>query len=281
MDISLTEQYRQHRSPQASALAVLAWALIFSLYALLLKFVLLRKALPMSEAAKSRGTSRVEFAENVASCIVAISTHIYLGPAALMLSLHHQFQGYPAAFSAFVPQPPKQNDVLQDLLCGQLGEMFTGNVLYQIIFWFLKWETGIDALLHHIGFFLAGVLILNLAVYPKLASSAMCMEVSSIFLSTHLMFRQIDGKLCALLSDVAAAFFALTFLTIRILWFGYCVVDFIYHAWMEPEIPQNVGVTKSVIAAAVFGLGWILQLYWSQLVVSKAAKAAKAMLGLT
>jgi hypothetical protein len=34
---------------------------------------------------------------------------------------------------------------------------------------------------------------------------------------------------------------------------------------MEPEIPQNVGVTKSVIAAAVFGLGWILQLYWSQL----------------
>ena len=27
----------------------------------------------MSEAAKSRGTSRVEFAENVASCIVAIS----------------------------------------------------------------------------------------------------------------------------------------------------------------------------------------------------------------
>eukprot|EP00435_Cladocopium_sp_Y103_P063379 s351_g25.t1 len=207
MDISLTEQYRQHRSPQASALAVLTWALIFSLYALFLKSVLLRKALPMSEAAKSRGTARVEFAENVASCIVAISTHIYLGPAALMLSLHHQFQGYPAAFSSFLRQPPKESDVLQDLLCGQLGEMFTGNVLYQIIFWFLKWETGIDALLHHIGFFLAGVLILNLAVYPKLASSAMCMEVSSIFLSTHLMFRQIDGKLCALLSDVAAAFF--------------------------------------------------------------------------
>ena len=43
------------QAARVSALAVLAWALIFSLYALLLKFVLLRKALPMSEAAKSRG----------------------------------------------------------------------------------------------------------------------------------------------------------------------------------------------------------------------------------
>jgi len=47
--------------------------------------------------------------------------------------------GYPAAFSAFVPQPPKQNDVLQDLLCGQLGEMFTGNVLYQRLG--IPWDT--------------------------------------------------------------------------------------------------------------------------------------------
>ena len=39
-------------------------------------------------------------------------------------------RGYPAALSAFVQQP-RQDDVLQDLLCGQLGEMFTGNVLYQ------------------------------------------------------------------------------------------------------------------------------------------------------
>jgi len=261
--------------------AVLLWALIFSLYALALKFVLLRRAVPMSEAAKSRGTSRVEFAENVASCIVAISTHIYLGPTALMLSFHYQFEGYPAAFSAFVTQPPKQSDILQDLFCGQLGEMFTGNILYQIIFWFLKWETGIDTLLHHIGFFLAGVSVLNLCIYPKLASGAMCMEVSSVFLSTHLMFRQIDGKLCAILSDVAAAFFALSFLTIRICWFGFIVVDFIYHAWKQPEIPQNVGVTKSIIAGSVFSLGWILQLYWSQLVVSKASKAAKAMLGMS
>lgn len=66
-------------------------------------------------------------------------------------------------------------------------------------------------------------MILHLSVYPKLACGAMCMEVSSVFLSMclarldnprymelnmrHLMFRQIDGSLCALLSDVAAAFF--------------------------------------------------------------------------
>ena len=56
--------------------------------------------------------------------------------------------GYPAALSAFVSQPPKQNDVLQDLLCGQLGEMFTGNVLYQHLGiqvrpWATVWVMGV------------------------------------------------------------------------------------------------------------------------------------------
>ncbi len=44
------------------------------------------------------------------------------------------------------------------------------------------------------GFFLAGVLILNLCVYPKLASGAMCMEVSSVFLSTYLGDTEKCGK---------------------------------------------------------------------------------------
>ena len=267
--------------------------------------------------------------------------------------------GYPAAFSAFVTQPPKQSDILQDLFCGQLGEMFTGNILYQhlvmdpkrcwqrftlgsrllsthgqgfsfapksetedhflvsevgdwhryttsphrldqmsispplsgnkkilprneelpIVEWVecrrklltcdlgmcgfgppsarhlvkcvgmhCHWWIQILPWVYVSGFFLAGVSVLNLCIYPKLASGAMCMEVSSVFLSTylgdmeiprkshefkrrcmdtffisgwdliftwnswvgfarHLMFRQIDGKLCAILSDVAAAFF--------------------------------------------------------------------------
>lgn len=51
---------------------------------------------------------------------------------ASQLSTWHRFSsGYPAAWSAFAPQPRKHSDLLQDLLCGQLGEMFTGNVLYQ------------------------------------------------------------------------------------------------------------------------------------------------------
>lgn len=44
------------------------------------------------------------------------------------------------------------------------------------------------------GFFLAGVSILNLCVYPKLASGAMCMEVSSVFLSTYLGDMENPGK---------------------------------------------------------------------------------------
>ncbi|CAK9013032.1 unnamed protein product [Durusdinium trenchii] len=148
--------------------------------------MLLRHQLPMSEAAKERGTSRTEFVHNAASCIVAITTHLYLGPAALILSVQYQLRGQEASLSAFLVNPVKQTDIMQDVQCGRIGEMFTGNILYQIIFWLLQWETGIDTLLHHIGFFLAGLLVLHLGVYPKLASSAMSMEVSSVFLSTSL-----------------------------------------------------------------------------------------------
>ena len=147
----------------------------------------------------------------------------------------------------------------------------------------------------------------------------------------------------------AQRFEALTFLSIRILWFGFCVLDawqdrskiqpcyhviresihsiapmfaatkdFIYHAWRQPEICRNVGMTKSILAAwplnhFVWPLkcgnrGWYC--VWTGLglatllvptcaldkelsewpgcthqapteVVSKAAKAARAMLGFT
>ena len=86
------------------------------------------------------------------------------------------------------------------------------------------------------GFFVAGYLILDLTCFGKLASGAMSMEVSSVFLSVplwltllgdrvarrmqslaaarnkarHLMTRQIDGKRCALVSDLAAAVFVST-----------------------------------------------------------------------
>jgi len=198
---------------------------------------------------------------------------------ALYLSLGYHAAGYPAALSAFLPEPLLAADVTRELWCCRVGEMFTGNVLYQIVFWILRWETGIDMLLHHVGFFVAGYLILDLTCLGKLASAAMSMEVSSVFLSVHLMLRQIDGKTCALISDLAAAFFALAFISIRIFWYGFVVAEFNYTWWLEPEkLPQGLPVVETRLAHAVFTLGWFLQLYWSKLVVTKVSRAVREMM---
>lgn len=64
---------RQHRSQTDTALAVVAWATLFSAYALALKWLLMRREIPMSSACKSKGTSRTDFVHLMASCIVAIT----------------------------------------------------------------------------------------------------------------------------------------------------------------------------------------------------------------
>eukprot|EP00439_Symbiodinium_sp_Y106_P063887 s1066_g9.t4 len=268
--MNVAEQFRAHRSERTTVYAVVCWAAVFCVYALCVKAGIAKLSPPMSEAAKSKGTLRDQLSKDIAACIVAITTHTFLGPMALYLSISYNAAGYPASLSPFLLEEPRMANVTRELWCCRVGEMFTGNILYQLIFWLLRWETGIEMLLHHIGFFVAGYLILDLACFGKLASGAMSMEVSSVFLSVHLMTRQIDGKRCALVSDLAAAVFALTFLGIRIFWYGYVVAEFNYTWFLEPEkFPPNISVVKASAAHLIFTLGWVLQLYWSKLVVSK------------
>ncbi|CAE7613369.1 CLPB [Symbiodinium necroappetens] len=278
--MNVSEQFRAHRSERTTVYAVVCWAAVFCVYALCVKAAIAKLSPPMSEAAKSKGTLRDQLSKDIASCIVAITTHTFLGPMALYLSISYNAAGYPASLSPFLLEQPRPFDVTRELWCCRVGEMFTGNILYQLIFWLLRWETGIEMLLHHIGFFVAGYLILDLTCFGKLASGAMSMEVSSVFLSVHLMTRQIDGKRCALVSDLAAAVFALTFLGIRIFWYGYVVAEFNYTWFLEAEkFPPNISMVKASAAHLIFTLGWVLQLYWSKLVVSKVWRAARAMMG--
>ncbi|CAE7030130.1 CLPB [Symbiodinium natans] len=278
--MNVSEQFRVYRSERTTVYAVVSWAALFCAYALFVKAFIAKLSPPMSEAAKSKGILRDQLSRDIASCIVAITTHTFLGPMALYLSLSYHAAGNPASLACFLLEPPRPVDVTRELWCCRIGEMFTGNILYQSIFWLLRWETGIEMLLHHIGFFVAGYLILDLTCFGKLASAAMSMEVSSVFLSVHLMTRQIDGRRCALISDLAAAVFALTFLGIRIFWYGYVVAEFNYFWFLEPEkLPQNLSPVKTSMAHLIFTLGWFLQLYWSKLVVSKVWRAARGMMG--
>lgn len=60
-----------------------------------------------------------------------VRTHVYLGPSALWLSVRYHLEGYPASLSAFLVSPVRDADISRDLQTCHIGEMFTGNILYQ------------------------------------------------------------------------------------------------------------------------------------------------------
>merc|ERR1712060_659666 len=93
---------------------------------------------------------------------------------------------------------------------------------------FLGWEKGIEPLLHHVGFLAAGALILTVVVYGKLAMAAVAMEISSVFLNMHLLMRTLDGDLWKQVSDFAMVVFAASFVFIRLGFYTYVVLEFIY-----------------------------------------------------
>lgn len=159
--------------------------------------------------------------------------------------------------------------------------MFTANMVYQVIFWVLGWEKGLDMLLHHVGFLITGCMVLVFAVYGKLITSAMAMEMSSPFLSLHMLARMLDGKWWALVSNLAMVVFAAVFVVVRLGFYSFAVLEFHYLYWYHHELfPQWTPPAASYGLMFCFTLGWVLQLFWGKLVVSKAVKTCLGFLGL-
>jgi len=127
------------------------------------------------------------FSKEAAQCVVAFTSHIVLGPFALMV-----LAGYHAGppwwgISAFAHGSPDPRALQLDIYTCICGEILIGNLLYQVLFWFLGWEETIDSLLHHLGFLAAGILVASGGMCGKVAVAAIGMEVSSPFLSLHIL----------------------------------------------------------------------------------------------
>mmetsp|Transcript_8938 Transcript_8938/g.13507 ORF Transcript_8938/g.13507 Transcript_8938/m.13507 type:complete len:225 (-) Transcript_8938:46-720(-) len=183
--------------------------------------------------------------------------------------------------SAYAADPPDPFWAKMDLYCCVCGEIITGNFIYQLVFWCLRWETGIDTLLHHLGFMVAGILVLWVQLYPRLSAAAIGMEVSSPFLSLHMLVRQFEGSAPALMSSLAAAAFAAVFFVVRIFFYGYVIMDFQYQYFAHwDRFPSWADPMLTLAILSVFSLGWVLQLFWARMVWSKSIKTLKTLMGM-
>lgn len=252
----------------------------YSAYALLWRWIFRRFPPRLNDEAKKK-VEREQFACDASQCMVAITSHFFIGPWALSMAIIFCLYGTTEqGLSAYMSGTPDPFWANMDLFCCICGEIITGNFIYQLLFWLLRWETGMDVFVHHLGFMVAGILVLWVQMYPKLSAAAIGMEVSSPFLSLHTLFRQLEGDTCAMISSLSAAVFSGLFFVVRIFFYGYVVLEFqylyykrwdVFPSWADPVLTAAIG--------SVFLVGWVLQLFWASMVVAKSMKALKSLLG--
>jgi len=263
------------RSEQTSVVWILCWAMLFCSYALCLLWLMSRISPRLNDTAKEKGITRDEFNKLAAQCIVAITTHVFLGPLAFYNLFTYQFNvPLHATLSGYTfPPAASESWVINDERACRIGEVFTGNMIYQTLFWFLGWEKSWEMLAHHIGFFVAGYLTIAAAVYPKLCMSAISMELSSPFLSLYLLTRMLDGEHWELVSNLSMVVFSFLFVVIRLGIYSFVVLEFHYLYWWHSELfPPSTPTSFTKAILIIFTLGWVLQLMWGRLVVSKSLK---------
>jgi len=270
----LEEVHPYHVSARNVAISAVG----YSAYAIFWRWMFLR--FPPRRNKDAKKTSDEVFAKDASLCMVAITSHAFMGPWALCMavvftlygSTADGLSGYLSGVDAFWMR--------MDLYCCVCGEIITGNFLFQLVFWFLRWETGLVSFLHHLGFVVAGVLVLWVQLYPRLSAAAISMEVSSPFLSSHLLFRQLEGDLAASISNASSVVFVLLFFVVRILFYGYTVLDFQYQYFLHRDgFPPWADPTVTTAIMIIFSVGWVLQLFWSRAVFAKAIKALRGSQG--
>jgi len=271
---------RELRPTSASVCAVLAWMAVYSCYALLWRWLFARFPPRLNQEAKKRPVSREQFCRDAAQCVVAITSHLFGGPFALWLALTYHTGPRDRTITCFPASgaAPDPFCLRLDTYSMFVGEAMTANFFYQLLFWLLRWERGLDTLLHHLGFAAAGVLTLKTCLYAKLATTAMAMEISSPFLSLHVLFRQLEGKQCQLISSTASLIFSLLFVVVRVLLYGYTVLEFMYLYFMRRDLFPPNPPTPPMAILVVYTLGWVLQMFWFVSILSKSLKTLRSLL---
>jgi len=244
--------------------------------ALFARWLVALKPPRMNDSGKKQFATKDDFARFAAQCIVSIVGHTCLGPLAFYTAVMYHYLPIQASVTAFSGTTRDAEWV--DILTCRLGEAFTGNMVYQLVFFFLGWEKGMDVLLHHVGFLVAGALVLTVVVYGKLAMGAVAMEMSSPLLNLHLLSRTLDGDGWKLVSNIAMVTFAAMFVLVRLGCYSYVVLEFMYLYWFRHELfPYWTPPVLTNGIMIVFTLGWILQLVWGKGVVLKSLKVLGAV----
>merc|ERR1711879_105143 len=97
--------------------------------------------------------------------------------------------------------------------------------------------------------------------FGRLSSQAMSMEISTVFLNLALLCSWFDSKMCKLASTVLGLMFVVSFIALRIFFFGYGLLV----QWGEFVEAPSLAPLPTPLAAfclVLYSLGWCIQVYW-------------------
>lgn len=230
----------------------------------------------LNEECIRRGETRETFTRQAAINTVGFLIHGFIGPYSFYYTLQ------------FLHVDPRDDIVKALEVVGDPGHchrctmgvwaglLFGAQCVSQFFGLFLGWEKGFDAWFHHTLFSALTYFMLFVYSLPMLSLAAMAMEISSPVLLVFMIFQRLEGEGAARIVSTAKPFFAFLFFLGRVLLFGYVVVRYMYYLVIDSERFLEVEHSGIKISAVVlYFMGWLLQLYWFRLIVSKALGSGK------
>jgi len=227
----------------------------------------------LTEQTESLGVTRETFPREAAIEIHSFIFNCFLGPTALYVAI----QCSDAPEDQTMALYPGSNEVACTCYSQSLvvGRGFISLGLYQVLSLILGWERGWDVYFHHILFCFLSFAITQLEALYVLGMFGVAMEISTPALCVVLLFRSVKGH--TLLVTLAGYFFALLFLSTRVVLFGWALWRSLSF-WNLDSAAQAatlvaLGENKQMIIVflqALFGVGYLLQVVWARQIVAKA-----------
>eukprot|EP00756_Hemistasia_phaeocysticola_P016258 Hpha_TRINITY_DN15465_c3_g10::TRINITY_DN15465_c3_g10_i1::g.175200::m.175200 len=201
-------------------------------------------------------------------CLIGVFIHAWLGRVCLYASLAGE--NMPALAAAGNREALAKDADWKDLynvysLC---GEFFAGYAMYITVMWLLQWEKGVDKIIHHMVFLTLGVTLAGSGALGRLSSRAMAMELTTVFLNSAMMAEWFQGGSFKMIKMVCGGLFVLSFIIIRIFFFGRAV----YLQWSEmSRVSKETPLPENALIACVvmYTAGWVIQVYWLMPIAEK------------
>ncbi|DBA95616.1 hypothetical protein WJX82_002044 [Trebouxia sp. C0006] len=151
------------------------------------------------------------------------------------------------------------------------ARIFIGYLVYDMVVmvWYYKELQDPTAILHHFIFLMAATYVVAHSIMAYAFSWLAFTEVSTPFLNIRWHFAVLGWKDGPgyLYNGLALL---VSFIVSRVILYGLGLLDLfrLRHLWLQSSIPLGYKVV-----VALFGLGWILNVYWGRLIVSAALRA--------